>query len=253
MIQIPDSAHQFGFNITPGGTHTSRTMMLSELQMLLASCPIEAAYAHYAVTVLEDNVLLKPTVSTRTRSLRGLRELYALDRRTLLFRALRDLWDVEATAQPLIALLCAISRDSTLRATSDIILTASPGDKIGSKDTMRSVGTAYPGRYNESVLGKIGRNTASSWTQSGHLSGRTNKQRVHVQAQPTSVTYALFLGYLCGHRGEALFQTAWAQLLDTSIPELHTLAQAASRQGYLDYRHAGGVTDISFTYLMRQE
>jgi hypothetical protein len=227
--------------------------MFAELQKLFTACSVEATYDQYAVAVLDGNVLLKQTVSNRNRSLRGLKELYALERKILLFRAMGDLWNMVADAQPLISLLCALARDPLLRATCSPILMASPGDRVSYENTMQAIGSTYPGRYNEKILRKIGQNTASSWTQSSHLTGRVNKYRTKVEAHPTSVTYALFLGYLCGHRGEALFETTWARLLDTSIPELHTLAQAASRQGYLDYRHAGGVTDISFTYLMRQE
>ena len=103
------------------------------------------------------------------------------------------------------------------------------------------------------TLGKIGRNTASSWTQSGHLRGRTNKVRVKAQSHPTSVAYALFLGYLCGSRGEALFHTDWAQLLDAPPHTLHEQAFLASQRGWLDYRHAGTVTDVGFSYLLRKE
>lgn len=227
--------------------------MLAELQSLLMSCTADATYDQYTVVVLEENVLLKQTASNRNRSLRGLRELYALDRNVLVFRTMRDLWDMSVDAQPVLSLFCALTRDPLLRATCSPILMASPGDRIGYENTMQAIRSTYPARYNEKILRKIGQNTASSWTQSNHLTGRVNKYRTKIEPYPTSVTYALFLGYLCGHRGEALFQTTWAQLLDTSIPELHTLAQSASRQGYLDYRHAGGVTDISFTYLTRQE
>lgn len=252
-IQIPESAQQYGFITTPGGTHTSRTMMLSELQMLLAACSTTASFEEYQAAVLDENVLLKDTASTRKRTLRGLRELYALDPEIRLFRTLRDLWEAEAEAQPLLALLCALARDSVLRATAPAILGAASGDMVSSETTAQAVDTVYPGRYNENTLGKIGRNTASSWTQSGHLTGRSQKMRTSVTPRPVNVAYALFLSHLCGQRGEALFRTVWARLLDRSVPELHSLAQIAARQGYLEYRHVGDVTEIGFRYLMRQE
>ena len=46
-----------------------------------------------------------------------------LDRRSVLFRGLRDLWDADEAAQPLLALLCSLARDPLLRATADL----SPG------------------------------------------------------------------------------------------------------------------------------
>jgi hypothetical protein len=76
---------------------------------------------------------------------------------------------------------------------------------------------------------------------------------VQAEAHSTSVAYALLLGYLCGERGEALFQTPWAQLLDAPPYVLHELAFQASREGWLEYRRTGGVTEVGFSYLLRQE
>jgi hypothetical protein len=47
--------------------------------------------------------------STRMRSLRYLREPCVLDRRSMLFRRLRDLWHADETAQPILALLCSLT------------------------------------------------------------------------------------------------------------------------------------------------
>jgi len=251
--QIPISASDYGFVTSPGGTHTSRTMMLSELQLLLATCSATASYEIYSTAILEENVLLKKTASTQRRSLRGLRELYGLQRDLLIFRALRDVWEENTEAQPLLALLCALARDSVFRATAARMLTTSPGDTVDADIMATTVGTAFPNNYNPNTLGKIGRNTASSWSQSGHLHGRSQKVRVEVKPYPINVTYALFLGFLCEQRGEALFQTLWCRLLDVSIYELHSLAQVASQRGWLEYRHTGGVTEITFDHLLREE
>jgi hypothetical protein len=110
-----------------------------------------------------------------------------------------------------------------------------------------------PGRLMASTLAKIGRNTASSWTQSGHLEGRTNKVRVKVQSHPISLAYAFLLGYLCDFRGEALFHTPWAQLLDAPVHTLQEQAILASQQGWLEYRQSGAVTEITFDFLLRDD
>src|SRR5262245_25249169 len=106
-------------DIDSGGTHTSRTIMLRELRALLTACPLDADVPEYRKAILEANVLAKKSESTRLRSLRYLKELYALDRQSVLFRALRDLWDSDLDAQPLLAMLCALARDPLLRATAD--------------------------------------------------------------------------------------------------------------------------------------
>lgn len=253
MLSIPNSATEYGFVSEGLGAHSSRTMMLAELRLLLEVCPPECKTADYRTAVLDDNVLLKKTETTRRKSLRYLRELYGLDPSMHLFRALRDLWDQEVAAQPMLALLCALARDPSLRSTAAVILEASPGTIVTSQMLAEAAEKQYRGRLNKTTLANIGRHAASSWTQSGHLRGRSHKVRVQAQSHPTSVAYALLLGYFCGARGEALFQTPWALLLDAPPHILHEQAFRASKQGWLEYRQAGGVTDVGFAYLLREE
>ena len=56
-------------------THASRTMMLSELKLLLDAVPAEGSSEDYRRAVLDENVLLKGAATTRAKSLRHLREL----------------------------------------------------------------------------------------------------------------------------------------------------------------------------------
>jgi hypothetical protein len=207
----------------------------------------------YQAAIMDDNALLKRTGATRRESVRRLRELYSLDRKLVLFRALRDLWDFDLPARPMLALLCAVARDPLLRASASVILATQPGRFVDAAIIAEAIGRQYPGRFNQTSRASIGRHAASSWTQSGHLQGRSNKVRGKAQSHPTSVAYALLLGYLCGSRGEALFSTAWAQLLDAPPHMLHEQAFLASQRGWLEYRHAGTVTEIGFSYLLRKE
>lgn len=50
------------------------------------------------------------------------------------------------------------------------------------------------------MLSAIARNASSSWTQSGHLTGRQKKIRTQPIVTVGSVAYALALGYLEGDR-----------------------------------------------------
>jgi hypothetical protein len=47
--------------------------------------------------------------------------------------------------------------------------------RCGRRSREDAVESAFPHRFATGVRGRIGRNAASSWTQSGHLTGRTNK------------------------------------------------------------------------------
>jgi len=252
-FSIPLDTLQYGFVLGGLGAHSSRTIMLHELTLLLAACPPSGLSANYAAAVVEENVLLKRTESTRRKSLRYLRELYGLDTRLVLWRALRDLWEPEQRAQPTLALLCALARDPSLRATATLVLQAERGAELTSEDFATSMNLTKERSLNPATIAKIGRNAASSWTQSSHLQGRTHKVRVKAQSHPTSVAYALLLGYLCGSRGEALFSTGWAQLLDAPPHTLHEQAFLAAQRGWLEYRHAGTVTEIGFSHLLRKD
>jgi len=235
------------------GSHTSRTIMLSELKLLLASSARKTNANEFKEAILNSNVLHKNTDATRKESFRRLRELYGLDEKLVNFRAVRDLWTQEVDAQPLIAVLCACTRDPILRVTANIIFKVQIGDTVDAPMISKFVGEHVHGRLNEMSLGNIGRHVASSWAQSGHLSGRVNKVRAKVKVHPTSVAYALFLGYLTGERGEGLFNTFWTKLLDAPVYALHEQAVRASQQGWLEYRHSGNVTDVGFRYLTREE
>jgi hypothetical protein len=203
--------------------------------------------------MLNENVLGKATEGARRRTLRYLRELYLLQPSSLLFRALRDLWPHDPEAQPLLAGLCALARDAVFRASGSAIIRSGPGDVFTSNDFADAVGERFPTSYRRSTLAKIGRNVFSSWEQTGHLAaaGRTTKLRTQAICRPSNVTYALMLGYLEGTRGGALFDTVWARALDRPRSYLLDLAFGASQRGLLDFRHAGGVVDVSFHQLLR--
>ena len=54
-----------GFRVADSGPHTSKTLMLQELETLLAVVPAEAPAKAYRAAVVEENVLGKRTLSTR--------------------------------------------------------------------------------------------------------------------------------------------------------------------------------------------
>ena len=251
-LQVSSQSNEHGFVNEPVGAHSSRTMMLAELRLLLAARPQSASLEEYRSAVVDENVLLKKTVPARKITFRWLRELYALDRKILLFRALRDLWDEDAQAQPLLALLSAVARDTLLRNTAERILAIPVGETVTSEMMMEAVNMSFPDRYSPKTLKSTGRNIISSWQQAGLLSGKLHKVRVMAQCRPASVAYALLLGYLSSARGEALFRTLWCRLLDAPAHVLHEQALAASQRGWIEYRHMGDVTEVGFQHLLRK-
>jgi hypothetical protein len=237
---------KIGFRFGDKGTHTSRTMMLEELSLVFNACPPNAKRHAYAEAILDHNCLGKRTAATRKLSFQRLRELYGLDPNILLFRVLRGDWELHDQGRPLLALLTALARDPLLRLTAAPILRLQPGEELGRQPLTDAIRAGVGGRLNDNIVDKVVRNTASSWTQSGHLRGRGRKIRQHVHPIPVVTTYALLLGYILGSRGMGLFESFWAKVLDRPPSELVYQAIDAKRLGLLDLSQAGGVIDVSF-------
>src|SRR5437879_4708544 len=93
-------ASEIGFRFGAKGTHSSRTMMLEELRLVLSAVPATAKRRDYASAIIDGNCLSKPTISTRRLTNQRLGELYGLDSSLALFRVLRRLWDADADGRP---------------------------------------------------------------------------------------------------------------------------------------------------------
>jgi hypothetical protein len=239
----------FGFKFSHGGSHISRTMMLAELEAVLAAVPAHGTAADYRDAVLQQNALGKTTVSTRDKSLRHLRELYALDPAVPLFASLRRLESQDPASLPLLALLVAFTRDPLLRATWPAVEVAQDGQRVESSALAAALQHAYGDQYSDLNRNKIARNAASSWTQSGHLKGRTKKVRHRVQSTPVAVTLALFLGDMSEYHGSAAFLNPWCQLLDLDAERARSMALAAHRAGLVNLRAVGDVIELGFPSL----
>lgn len=94
-----------GFRVADSGPHTSKTLMLQELEALLASVPPDAPAKAYRVAIVEENVLGKRTLSTLKETASRLTALHGLDPTKPLFRVMQRLLGVDPTAHPKLALL----------------------------------------------------------------------------------------------------------------------------------------------------
>jgi len=223
--------------------------MLEDLTALLAGTRPYAMRGDYETAVLQENCLGKRTAANRELSLQRLTELYGLDPRIPAFHVMRALWQGYRSSQPLLALLLALARDPLLRFTAAPVLETPVAHELARQPLKDAVREKSGDRLNEAVLDKVVRNAAASWTQSGHLRGRSRKTRQKVQATPAAVTYALALGHALGQRGQRLLETPWTAVLDATSEELMDLAVEGKRLGLLDLKHSAGVLDISFPQL----
>lgn len=238
-----------GLRVADSGPHTSKTLMLKELEALLAAVPADAPAKVYRAAIVEENVLGKRTVSTRKETASRLTALYGLNPTKPLFRVLRRLWDVDPAARPQLALLNGLARDPLLMATRGQVMQMAEGQQLLRPEMMAAIQGFSHDRLSAKVLDAVARNTASSWTQSGHLKGKVKKLRQPLRPQPVALALAMWLGYATGKRGKALLSTPWAAVLDSTNSGLLELAEQAKRLGLLKLSHGGGVVTIDPTGL----
>lgn len=245
---------RFGFSFERGGAHLARSMMLDDLRRLLEYTPDTAATREdFSRAVLEDNCLGKRSSRTRAIALRHLKSLYGLDRSVTLFRAMRHFWDRDPEGQPLLALLMAYARDSVLRQTASFILRMPCGQTLLRSEFEQYLDQEEEGRFSKSTLQSTVRNLAATWTHSGHLQGRSRKIRSTTCATPGSVSLALLMGYITGARGETLFETEYAKLLDCPPARAIELAESASRRGWIVVKRIGSVIEVLFPNLLNAQ
>ena len=254
MTEREKQLSRFGFSFKRGSTHISRTMMLEELRTLLIYIDNpEAEKSEYLKAIDDENCLGKRSGKTRILSYQHLVDLYSLNRSNLLFRSLLYFWKRDIDGQPVLALLCTYARDSIFRSTAPFILSFKEGTTISRASLEEFIESQEPCRFSKATLKSTAQNINATWTKSGHLYGKARKIRSHANPTTGSVSYALFLGYLAGMRGQALFQTEFTKLLDCTLDRAIELAEEASRKGWIVFKRIGDIIEVLFPNLIDQE
>ena len=125
-----DLLTNFGFSFKRNSTHTSRTMMLKELQQVLSYLPAESNQSDYFYAISEENILGKRSVKTRMLTYHHLVNLYSLNNEVSLFSCFIIFLATRSGGSSLLALLCSFARDSVLRATTPFLLSMSEGETM---------------------------------------------------------------------------------------------------------------------------
>ena len=172
LTPFPES---LGFRSGASSAHTSRTMMLAELTLVLNGVDPKAPAEGYRSAIIDDNILGKPTRTTRQRSAKRLTELYALDPACTLFRLLRHFWPADPSSQPMLAFLLASARDTLLREATPFVLGVKLGEIVTADAIGEHLNQKYPTRFRPTTLHSTAQNLASSWTQAGYLPARSRR------------------------------------------------------------------------------
>lgn len=239
-----------GFSKASGGGHLARSMMFLEMQTLFRRMPLDVTKIDFEKAIVEENILEKPTLSSRKKSLRHLRDFYGLYPSKPLFRVLWNLGHADLDSLPQLCLVCAYSRDPQLRHSFDLIRTLHLNEVLKKVDMEQHLENGFPGRFSQATKASMARNVNTTWTFGGHLAGKVKKTRILPSPRPVSAAYAMFVGYLTGLRGERLLNSAFASLVASNRSQLQAALSLASAKGLLSLKQAAGIVEFDFSYLL---
>jgi len=234
---------KFGFRTLGGGAHQSKTMMLKELDAILATSNTTADELKYAA--IDENLMDKSTANTRRLTFRHLCSLYGFIDQPQLTKVFLKLWHHDQEGHRLLALLVSLARDPILRETATVVLTGSVGQSLQRPLFEAALTSAHPNRFSEKTIRSVAQNCASTWTQSGHLQGSVRKVRHRVSPTPAVVAMAALLATVAGFGGPSILSSIWMHVLDLSADQALDQLRRAEAIGLARVRSAGEVTEIS--------
>lgn len=228
-------------------------MMLNELTMLLDAHPVETSKSDYQTSIVDFNILDKPTESSRIKSCRIITDLYGLDHNNTLFRTLRTLHTHTPESLPQLALILAFCRDALLRASSAVIFNTMPGLNIPRQTMEEHFESLFPEHFSEAMKKSLAQNVNTSWTFAGHLQGRTVKTKSIAPISPAAASFAMLAAHLLGYSGALALESPFGKLISNDRSALTLALMDANTQNLCDFRISGGVTEIRFPQLLTDQ
>ena len=239
-----------GFSNAGIGGHSARSMMFLEMRALVLALPVTVTKNDFTKAIIEENILEKPTLISRKKSLRHLMELYGMDPSKALFRVLWEFGHADLDSLPQLCLVCAYARDPQLRHSFELIRTLRLGQPLARADMEQHLEKGFPDRFSPAMKKSMAQNVNTTWTFSGHLAGKARKTRRLPEPRPISAAYAMFVGYLTGLRGERLLDSAFASLVASNRSTLQASLSLAAAKGLLVLKQAAGIVEFDFSNLL---
>jgi hypothetical protein len=232
-----------GLRVSGGGGHQSKTLMVDELSVLLADAE-NRGLASAIAAVSNENLFGKASGAAGESVLANLTKLYAIKAPPPITRALIRLWAMDAPSRPMLALLCALARDPLFRDTADVVMRTPVGGPLRWPVIAEHMERRHPGRFSLATLKSLSQNCLSSWTKSGHVTGKVAKVRTLAKATPEAAAFAALIGHYAGFGGPALLSSPWLIVLDAPQEERLGLLRRAQGRGLVRVRHAGSVFEL---------
>ncbi|HPR74112.1 MAG TPA: hypothetical protein PLX41_10685, partial [Bacteroidales bacterium] len=128
--------------------------------------------------------------------------------------------------------------------------------EIGKKVTVESIEgnieNLYPQKYTNNTLRSMAQNIASSWKQAGFITGKVKNIRTQPEINYLVLTFAIFMAYLNGLRGDFILTSDWVKALTLDERTIRSLAIEAAKRDLLQYQYAGSITSITFKNLLNK-
>lgn len=243
-------SNPLGFSNASIGGHSARSMMFVEMRALVRAMPLAVSKDDFIKAIVDENILEKPTQTSRKKSLRHLLELYGMDPSQALFRVLWEFGHADIDSLPQLCLICSYARDPQLRRSFELVRSLRLGEVLARSSMEQHLEDGFPARFSSAMKKSMAQNVNTTWTFGGHLTGRVKKTRRLPEPRPFSAAYAMFVGYLTGLRGERLLDSPFAALVASSRPQLQTALALASARGLLSLKQAAGVVEFDFSRLL---
>jgi len=224
--------------------------MFLEMGALVRAMPLSVTRNDFIKAIVDENVLEKPTLSSRKKSLHHLMELYGMDPSKALLRVLWDFGHVDLDSLHQLCLVCAYARDPQLRHSFELVRTLRQGEVLERAAMEQHLENGFPGRFSSAMKKSMAQNVNTTWTFGGHLSGKAKKTRRRPEPRPISAAYAVFVGYLTGLRGERLLDSAFVSLVASNRSQLQVALSLASAKGLLSLKQAAGIVEFDFSKLL---
>ena len=249
---FPMSLPAFGFALGKTSGHMARSMMLSEMLCFLQHPGVKEP-KEVKKLIVEENLLGKPTFSSRVKSFHHLVQLYGLDASLPLFRVFQQFSALDPSSVPLMAATCVFCRDPQFRHSFSLIEALRVGETLPRERMEMHLEEAFPSRFSTAMKKSLAQNVNTSWTVCGHLAGRRKKTRTEPNPSLLATTYAMFAGFLAGFRGEILVHSVFGRLAGVAPQQVISHLKDASRHGWVLLKHSGGVTEIDFSPLLSEQ
>ena len=202
---------------------------------------------------LKQNVISKATQSGITKTSRYLKSLYDLDASQPQFMAFKHFWSIaHERDKPLLALIYAIGNDYQLKNSIPVINNTEIGKKVTVESIESNIENLYPQKYSANTKRSMAQNIASSWKQAGFITGKVKNIRTQPEINYLVLTFAIFMAYLNGLRGDFILTSDWVKALTLDERTIRSLAIEAAKRDLLQYQYAGNVTSITFKNLLNK-